>query len=217
MRSPLVFHGYLGAPKCFNSPRSGFLLRPLCSPGTHMQLLEVWAPQKPFSSGSLLGCPQTPLFFPILGAPWASPKSLESLLSPVLGPPWIPGSPQTPPWSIWVALEPPNLGSPQCLGPPLDLLTSLSPQSTEGDSEDTDLQIFCVSCGHPINPKVALRHMERCYAKVIPGFGGSGGTSGFLGSSGSSVAFQAAVGSSMGSVGSSMGLWDPVGSSGGPF
>ncbi|XP_038604241.1 CXXC-type zinc finger protein 1 isoform X4 [Tachyglossus aculeatus] len=38
-------------------------------------------------------------------------------------------------------------------------------ETVEGDSEDTDLQIFCVSCGHPINPKVALRHMERCYAK----------------------------------------------------
>uniref|UniRef100_A0A3P8WRC8 CXXC finger protein 1 n=2 Tax=Cynoglossus semilaevis TaxID=244447 RepID=A0A3P8WRC8_CYNSE len=36
---------------------------------------------------------------------------------------------------------------------------------TEGDGEDTDLQIFCVSCSHPINPKVALRHMERCYTK----------------------------------------------------
>uniref|UniRef100_A0A3Q4BAB5 CXXC-type zinc finger protein 1 n=1 Tax=Mola mola TaxID=94237 RepID=A0A3Q4BAB5_MOLML len=35
----------------------------------------------------------------------------------------------------------------------------------DGDSEDTDLQIFCVSCSHPVNPKVALRHMERCYAK----------------------------------------------------
>lgn len=41
-----------------------------------------------------------------------------------------------------------------------------STQSNEGDSDDTDLQIFCVSCGHPINPRVALRHMERCYAKV---------------------------------------------------
>uniref|UniRef100_A0A1D5QTZ8 CXXC-type zinc finger protein 1 n=1 Tax=Macaca mulatta TaxID=9544 RepID=A0A1D5QTZ8_MACMU len=39
-------------------------------------------------------------------------------------------------------------------------------ESNEGDSDDTDLQIFCVSCGHPINPRVALRHMERCYAKV---------------------------------------------------
>lgn len=34
----------------------------------------------------------------------------------------------------------------------------------EGD-DDTDLQIFCVSCSHSVNPKVALRHMERCYAK----------------------------------------------------
>lgn len=38
-------------------------------------------------------------------------------------------------------------------------------QVNEGD-DDTDLQIFCVSCSHPVNPKVALRHMERCYSKV---------------------------------------------------
>uniref|UniRef100_H3C7H1 CXXC-type zinc finger protein 1 n=1 Tax=Tetraodon nigroviridis TaxID=99883 RepID=H3C7H1_TETNG len=36
---------------------------------------------------------------------------------------------------------------------------------TEGEGDDTDLQIFCVSCSHPVNPKVALRHMERVYAK----------------------------------------------------
>lgn len=42
----------------------------------------------------------------------------------------------------------------------------VSVQVTEGDGDDTDLQIFCVSCSHPVNPKVALRHMERCYAKV---------------------------------------------------
>ncbi|XP_037540372.1 CXXC-type zinc finger protein 1 [Nematolebias whitei] len=36
---------------------------------------------------------------------------------------------------------------------------------SEADGDDTDLQIFCVSCSHPVNPKVALRHMERCYAK----------------------------------------------------
>lgn len=50
-----------------------------------------------------------------------------------------------------------------------DLCFSVWPaclQVTEGDGDDTDLQIFCVSCSHPINPKVALRHMERCYAKV---------------------------------------------------
>uniref|UniRef100_A0A673Z045 CXXC-type zinc finger protein 1 n=1 Tax=Salmo trutta TaxID=8032 RepID=A0A673Z045_SALTR len=38
-------------------------------------------------------------------------------------------------------------------------------ETNEGDNEETDLMIFCVSCSHPINPKVALRHMERCYAK----------------------------------------------------
>uniref|UniRef100_A0A8C5QPT8 CXXC-type zinc finger protein 1 n=1 Tax=Leptobrachium leishanense TaxID=445787 RepID=A0A8C5QPT8_9ANUR len=38
-------------------------------------------------------------------------------------------------------------------------------ETNDGDSDDNDLQIFCVSCGHPVNPKVALRHMERCYAK----------------------------------------------------
>ncbi|KAK5924255.1 hypothetical protein CgunFtcFv8_001145 [Champsocephalus gunnari] len=38
-------------------------------------------------------------------------------------------------------------------------------EATDGDGDDTDLQIFCVSCSQPVNPKVALRHMERCYAK----------------------------------------------------
>lgn len=51
---------------------------------------------------------------------------------------------------------------------PVFTLCSVSPrlQVAEGDGDDTDLQIFCVSCSHPVNPKVALRHMERCYAKV---------------------------------------------------
>uniref|UniRef100_A0A8C4QH11 CXXC-type zinc finger protein 1 n=1 Tax=Eptatretus burgeri TaxID=7764 RepID=A0A8C4QH11_EPTBU len=35
----------------------------------------------------------------------------------------------------------------------------------DGEGDEADLQIFCVSCGHPINPKTALKHMERCYAK----------------------------------------------------
>lgn len=50
------------------------------------------------------------------------------------------------------------------LSHPAVCLTGL--QVAEGDGDDTDLQIFCVSCSHPVNPKVALRHMERCYAKV---------------------------------------------------
>ncbi|XP_022081403.1 CXXC-type zinc finger protein 1-like [Acanthaster planci] len=37
--------------------------------------------------------------------------------------------------------------------------------STDGESEEADLSIFCVSCGHPINPARALRHMSKCYSK----------------------------------------------------
>ncbi|KAM9034330.1 CXXC-type zinc finger protein 1-like [Sarcophilus harrisii] len=32
-------------------------------------------------------------------------------------------------------------------------------------SKHSEHQIFCVSCGHSVNSQVALRHMERCYAK----------------------------------------------------
>ncbi|XP_044528947.1 CXXC-type zinc finger protein 1-like [Gracilinanus agilis] len=35
----------------------------------------------------------------------------------------------------------------------------------EGDNKVRDPQIFCVSCGDSVSSEVALRHMERCYAK----------------------------------------------------
>ncbi|KAJ7370820.1 CXXC-type zinc finger protein 1 [Desmophyllum pertusum] len=37
-------------------------------------------------------------------------------------------------------------------------------QDTEIEGE-TDLQIHCITCGLPLAPKVALRHMEKCYMK----------------------------------------------------
>jgi len=37
-------------------------------------------------------------------------------------------------------------------------------QETDADT-DTDLQIHCITCGLPLVPKVALRHMEKCYMK----------------------------------------------------
>ena len=40
-------------------------------------------------------------------------------------------------------------------------------QDTETDQEtDIDLSIHCVTCGIALMPKVALRHMEKCYMKV---------------------------------------------------
>ncbi|XP_008575609.1 PREDICTED: CXXC-type zinc finger protein 1-like [Galeopterus variegatus] len=38
-------------------------------------------------------------------------------------------------------------------------------ENIEGDKNNTDLQISCVSCGKPISMRVAQRHMERCFAK----------------------------------------------------
>lgn len=37
-------------------------------------------------------------------------------------------------------------------------------QDSEADA-DTDLQIHCITCGLPLPPKVALRHMEKCFMK----------------------------------------------------
>ncbi|XP_033647537.1 CXXC-type zinc finger protein 1-like isoform X2 [Asterias rubens] len=42
---------------------------------------------------------------------------------------------------------------------------ALDQDNTDGESEEADLSIFCVSCGHPINPARALRHMSKCYTK----------------------------------------------------
>lgn len=61
-------------------------------------------------------------------------------------------------------------------------------QSNKRSRNSVDLQIFCVSCGQPISVHVALRHMERCFAKVGALSGGGWGKSvltgrGFVGGS----------------------------------
>ncbi|EDV24137.1 uncharacterized protein TRIADDRAFT_27303, partial [Trichoplax adhaerens] len=42
---------------------------------------------------------------------------------------------------------------------------SLEPDANEDGNEDTDLQIYCVTCGHSIPPRNAIKHMEKCYIK----------------------------------------------------
>jgi len=39
-------------------------------------------------------------------------------------------------------------------------------QSADVD-EEAELNIFCVTCGIALSPRVALRHMEKCFNKVI--------------------------------------------------
>ncbi|XP_065313453.1 CXXC-type zinc finger protein 1-like isoform X2 [Gordionus sp. m RMFG-2023] len=36
----------------------------------------------------------------------------------------------------------------------------------DSELEELDASIFCVTCGHPINPKTAPRHMEKCFSKI---------------------------------------------------
>jgi len=40
-------------------------------------------------------------------------------------------------------------------------------QSADVD-EEAELNIFCVTCGIELSPRVALRHMEKCFNKVTP-------------------------------------------------
>jgi hypothetical protein len=39
------------------------------------------------------------------------------------------------------------------------------PQGAEGDDE-TDLSIYCVTCGQEVNQRGAIKHMEKCFNKV---------------------------------------------------
>lgn len=45
-------------------------------------------------------------------------------------------------------------------------LTAVNEEEADVEQEtDLDLTIYCVTCGIPLVPKVALRHMEKCYMK----------------------------------------------------
>ena len=32
--------------------------------------------------------------------------------------------------------------------------------------DETELSTYCVTCGHEFSQKTAMRHMEKCYARV---------------------------------------------------
>ena len=38
--------------------------------------------------------------------------------------------------------------------------------SQDMEDDDPEMTIYCVTCGHQINQKTAVKHMEKCYAKV---------------------------------------------------
>ncbi|XP_022236468.1 CXXC-type zinc finger protein 1-like [Limulus polyphemus] len=40
-------------------------------------------------------------------------------------------------------------------------------ESQEGDTDEGELSVYCVTCGHEIGARTALKHMEKCFNKVI--------------------------------------------------
>lgn len=42
---------------------------------------------------------------------------------------------------------------------------ALEQEVTDGESEEGELSVYCVTCGHEIGARTALKHMERCFNK----------------------------------------------------
>lgn len=68
-------------------------------------------------------------------------------------------------------------------------------QNNKHGGNSVDLQIFCVSCGKPINVRIALCHMECCFTRVRSLTWGRWGKSmfGWVGSVGKGSRFGAGV------------------------
>ncbi|XP_065067210.1 CXXC-type zinc finger protein 1-like [Rhopilema esculentum] len=46
------------------------------------------------------------------------------------------------------------------------VLTICEEEDNDDVEGDIDLTVYCVTCGLPLAPKIALRHMEKCYSKL---------------------------------------------------
>lgn len=44
---------------------------------------------------------------------------------------------------------------------------TIDPKADVDDVEDTEMSMYCITCGHEINSKTAIRHMEKCFNKVF--------------------------------------------------
>lgn len=43
----------------------------------------------------------------------------------------------------------------------------IDPKADIDDNDDTEMSMYCITCGHEINSKTAIKHMEKCFNKVI--------------------------------------------------
>lgn len=44
---------------------------------------------------------------------------------------------------------------------------SIDPHSEIDDNDDTEMSTYCITCGHEIHSRVAIKHMEKCFNKVM--------------------------------------------------
>lgn len=44
---------------------------------------------------------------------------------------------------------------------------SIDPQTEVDDNDDTEMSMYCITCGHEIHSRTAIKHMEKCFNKVI--------------------------------------------------
>lgn len=44
---------------------------------------------------------------------------------------------------------------------------TIDPHSDIDENDDTEMSMYCITCGHEVHSRAAIRHMEKCFNKVI--------------------------------------------------
>lgn len=44
---------------------------------------------------------------------------------------------------------------------------SIDPNTEVDDNDDTEMSTYCITCGHEIHSRTAIKHMEKCFNKVL--------------------------------------------------
>jgi len=44
---------------------------------------------------------------------------------------------------------------------------TIDPQADVDDNDDTESSMYCITCGHEIHSRTAIKHMEKCFNKVL--------------------------------------------------
>lgn len=42
----------------------------------------------------------------------------------------------------------------------------IDPRADTEENDDTEFSMYCITCGHEINSRTAIKHMEKCFNKV---------------------------------------------------